>query len=54
MQSLGMKELKFSGLSLLVEIRYTLTLRRTQAVRDWPVPTTATALRGFLGLGELL
>ena len=46
-----MKELKFLGFIVSGDSVHT-DPKKTQAVRDWPVPTTATALRGFLGLAN--
>jgi Reverse transcriptase (RNA-dependent DNA polymerase)/RNase H-like domain found in reverse transcriptase/Integrase zinc binding domain/Chromo (CHRromatin Organisation MOdifier) domain/Aspartyl protease len=47
----GMKELKFLGFIISGNSVHT-DPAKTQAVRDWPIPTTATALRGFLGLAN--
>jgi hypothetical protein len=47
----GMKELKFLGFIISGDNMYT-DPAKTKAVRDWPDPTTATALRGFLGLSN--
>jgi hypothetical protein len=47
----GMKELKFLGFIISGDSVHT-DPAKTQAVRDWPMPTTTTALRGFLGLAN--
>ena len=47
----GMTELKFLGFIISGDAVHT-DPAKTQAVRDWPIPTTATALRGFLGLAN--
>jgi Reverse transcriptase (RNA-dependent DNA polymerase)/Integrase zinc binding domain/RNase H-like domain found in reverse transcriptase/Chromo (CHRromatin Organisation MOdifier) domain/Aspartyl protease len=47
----GMKELKFLGFIISGDTVHT-DPAKTQAVRDWPIPTTSTVLRGFLGLAN--
>lgn len=47
----GESELKFLGFIISGET-VRADPKKTQAVRDWPVPDTATALRGFLGLAN--
>ena len=47
----GQDELKFLGFIISGDT-VRADPKKTQAVRDWPVPDTATALRGFLGLAN--